>query len=134
MARSMTAKKSATTLTGYQMLTGVYVRTASATAPSATTAMLVVQPTLTRRWLERDTDRNFIEHLRCDQMMEPRHCRLDPEGRGRQCFRSAWSEVVSAAFGRQLMTFWCDLEALVDTIPRARSDLVARCPRKRYPR
>src|SRR5262252_8178636 len=83
------------------MLTGVNVRTASATAPSATTAMLVVQPTLTRRWLERDTDRNCIEHLRCDQMMEPRHCRPGPEGRGRQCFRAAWSEVGSAAFGRQ---------------------------------
>jgi len=67
-------------------------------------------------------------------MMEPRHCRPGPEGRGRQCFRSAWSEVVSAAFGRQLMTFWCDLEALVDTMTRARSDLAARCPRKRYPR
>jgi hypothetical protein len=62
MARSMTAEKTATTFTGYQMLTDVNVRTASATAPRATTAMLAVQPTLTRRLREPDTDRNCIEH------------------------------------------------------------------------
>src|SRR5262245_14956923 len=64
MARSMAAEKPATTFTGYQMLTDMNVRTANAAAPRTTTAMPIVHPTLTRRWLERDTDRHCIEHLK----------------------------------------------------------------------
>src|SRR5215475_11515989 len=73
MARSMTAEKTPITFTGYQTPTGMNARTASATATRATRAMLAVQVTLARRWLERDTDRDCIEHPRCAQTMELRH-------------------------------------------------------------
>src|SRR5262249_55798404 len=116
MARSMTAEKTPITFTGYQTPTGVNARTASATATRATRAMLAVQVTLARRWLERDTDRDCIEHPRCAQTME-----LRPGLR--------WRMVADHA-----PTPWCDYEALGDTMTSARPDLAARCHRLRYPR
>src|SRR5215475_2279832 len=131
MARSIPAEKTATTFTGYQMLTGMNVRTARAVAPRATTAMLVVHPTLTRRWLECDTDRNCIEHLEVRQMMELRHWRPSPEGSSRQCVQLWMVAGRSSRSHRRLTMLTCGLQALVDTIARTRPDRSARCPQLR---
>src|SRR5262252_3874900 len=99
MARSMTAEKTPITFTGYQTPTGMNARTASATATRATKAMLAVQVTLARRWLERDTDRDCIEHPRCAQTMESRHGAATPQNWrmvADHCARSGFSQVVAS--------------------------------------
>src|SRR5262245_64731918 len=119
MARSMTAEKTPITFTGYQTPTGMNARTASATATRATRAMLAVQVTLARRWLEPDTDRDCIEHPRCAQTMELRH-RLGWRIVADYCAR--WVFAVVASSGRshpRPPTSWCDFEALGDTITSA---------------
>src|SRR5262245_49501228 len=135
MARSMTAEKTPITFTGYQTPTGMNSRTASATPTRATRAMLAVQVTLARRWLEPDTDRDCIEHPRCAQTMELRHS-LGGRIVADYSARSGFSQVVASS-GRshpRPPTSWCDFEALGDTITSARPDLAARCHRLRYPR